>query len=178
MYGLKLGPRAWYTRIENYFTRLGFTKSEAYENLYHIMVEGKLFIIVLYFDDLIITCDDKLIKYFKEYLEREFKMKYMGLMHYFLGLEIWQGDGELFVSKNKYANEILKRFHMEINKPMEIPPAGNWRKEDVTSGEVVEATIYRKLVGLLMYLVNTRSDMCYAVNHLSQAMVKDRKSVV
>ena len=41
LYGLKQAPHAWYTRIDNYFTGLGFTKSEADANLYHIMVEGK-----------------------------------------------------------------------------------------------------------------------------------------
>jgi len=59
------------------------------------------------------------------------------------------------VSQGKYANEILKRFHKEKCKPMQTPLAGNWRKEDATLGEVVVATIYRQLVGSLMYLVNT-----------------------
>eukprot|EP00253_Pinus_taeda_P021864 PITA_21864 len=94
----------------------------------------------------------------------------MGLMHYFLGMEVWQGDGELFVSQGKYANEILRRFCMERRRPMETPLIGNWRKEDATSGEVVEAIVYRQLVDSLMYLVNTRPNMCYAVNHLSQVM--------
>ena len=76
-------------------------------------------------------------------------------MHYFLGMEVWQGDGELFVSQGKYTNEILKRFCKESNKPMETPLADNWRKEDATSGEVVEAIVYRQLVGSLMYLVIT-----------------------
>jgi hypothetical protein len=58
LYGLKQAPRAWYTRIDNYFTRLGFTKSEADENLYQIVVEGKILIIVLYVDDLILTGDE------------------------------------------------------------------------------------------------------------------------
>ena len=58
LYGLKQAPRAWYTRIDNYFTGLGFTKSEEYTNLYYIMVEGKQLIIVLYVDDLILTGDD------------------------------------------------------------------------------------------------------------------------
>jgi len=54
-------------------------------------------------------------------------MKDMDLMHYFLGQEVWQKDGELFVSQGKYANEILKRFHMEKCKPMQTPLVGNWR---------------------------------------------------
>ena len=64
---------------------------------------------------------------------------------------------------------------MEGSKSMETPLAGNWRKEDATSGELVDATIYRQLVGLLMYLVNTQPDICYVVNHFIQAMVKPTK---
>eukprot|EP00253_Pinus_taeda_P028851 PITA_28851 len=114
-------PHAWYTRIDSYFTGLGFTKSEADANLYRIVVEGKLLIIILYVDDLILTGDEKLIKSCKEDLAREFEMKDMGLMHYFLGMEVWQRDGELFVSQGKYTNEILRRFRMESSKPMETP---------------------------------------------------------
>eukprot|EP00253_Pinus_taeda_P003267 PITA_03267 len=175
LHGVKQTPDAWYTRIENYFTRLGFTKSEVYANLYHIAVEGKLLVIVLYVDDFILTGDEKLIKSCKGDLAREFEMTDMELMHYFLGMEVWKGDGELFVSQAKYANEILKKFHMERNEPMETPLAGNWRKEDCTSCEVVEATIYRQLMGSIMYLVNTRLNMCFAVNHLSQDMVNPTK---
>ena len=68
------------------------------------------------------------------------------------------------MSQGKYAQEILGKFHMEDCKPVDTPLPGNWRKEDVTSTEVVDATVYRQLVGSLMYLVNTRSDICYAVN--------------
>jgi hypothetical protein len=68
------------------------------------------------------------------------------------------------VSHGKYAREILDKFHMEGCKPMDTPLLGNWRKEDATSGEVVDANVYRQLVGSLMYLVNTRPDICYAVN--------------
>jgi len=77
---------------------LGFTKSEANENLYHISIECKLLIIFQYVYDLILTGDEQMIKYCKEHLAREFKMKDMGLMHYFLGLEVWKGDGNFFVS--------------------------------------------------------------------------------
>ena len=65
-------------------------------------------------------------------------------------MEVWQKDGELFVSQGKYANEILRTLHMEKCKPMQTPLVGNWRKEVATSREVVEATVYRQLVGSLM----------------------------
>ena len=52
---------------------------------------------------------------------------------------------------------------------------GNWRKEDATSGEVVDATVYTQLVGSLLYIVNTRPEICYTFNQMIQAMVKPTK---
>ena len=72
LYGLKKAPHAWYTRIDRYFTRSGFKKSEADVKLYHIVVDGKLLIIVLYVDDLILKNDEHLITSYKEDLPREF----------------------------------------------------------------------------------------------------------
>ena len=88
----------------------------------------------------------------------------MSLMYYFLKLEVWQGYGEFFVSQGKYAFEIIQRFHMKHCKPIDTPLATNSRKENVTSSEEVDATIYRQILGSLMYLVNTIPDMCYALN--------------
>ena len=106
LYGLKQEPCAWYARIDSYFTGLGFTKSEADASLYQIVVDGKLLIIVLYADDLILIGDEQLITSCKEDLAREFEMKDMGLLHYFLCLEISQWDGELLFLKES----MPKRF--------------------------------------------------------------------
>ena len=59
LYGLKQVQCAWYTRVDSYLPGLGFTKGEVDENLYHILVEGKLFIIVLYVDDFTLTDDEE-----------------------------------------------------------------------------------------------------------------------
>ena len=79
------------------------------------------------------------------------------------------------MSQGKYAWEILEKFHMQGCKPIDTPLPGGWRKEDATSAGVVDVTVYRQLVGSLMYLVNKRPDICYAVNQLSKAMVKPTK---
>ena len=162
-------------QIDSYFTGLGFTKSEADANLYQIVVEGKLLIIVIYVDDLILKGDEQLIHSCKADLAKEFEMKDLGLLHYFLRLEIWKREGEMFVSQGNYARGIIEKFHMQGCKPMDAPLLGNWRKEDSTLAEVVDATVYRQLVGSLMYLVNTRMDIYYAVNQLCQVMVKPTK---
>ena len=97
LYGLKQTPRAWYGQIENYLQQLGFIKSDADLNLYYLMVENEPLILVLYVDDLFLTGSSGLIKDCKRNLEAEFDMKDMGLMHYFIGLEVWQKNGEIFL---------------------------------------------------------------------------------
>jgi hypothetical protein len=110
LYGLKQAPRAWYSRIDGYLQSMGFTKSEADPNLYFIFVEVDLLILVLYVDDMFLTGSEKLIAGCKEDMAVEFEMKDIGMMHYFLGLEVWQRPREIFLGQGKYAVEILKRF--------------------------------------------------------------------
>jgi hypothetical protein len=87
LYGLKQAPKAWYSRIDNYLQGLGFTKSEADSNLYYIIVGGQPLILVLYVDDMFLTGSEKVIVECKRDLALEYKMKDLGLMHYFLGLQ-------------------------------------------------------------------------------------------
>jgi len=99
LYGLKQAPRAWYERIDSYLMKLGFTRSEADPNLYFKVEDDKPLILVLYVDDLFLISADPLIHKCKRELAFEFEMKDLGLMHYFLGLEVWQKPGEIFISQ-------------------------------------------------------------------------------
>jgi len=87
--------------------------------------------------------DELLILSCKEDLAREFEMKDLGLLHYFLGLEISQHSDGLFVSQGKYAQETLEKFNMHGCNPVDTPLPGGWGKEDATSAKVVGATFYR-----------------------------------
>ena len=91
----------------------------------------------------------------------------IGLMHYFLGLEVWQEPGHIFLGQGKYAVDILRRFWMEDCRPMSTPMVTNWKKLHASEGELVDPTLYRQLIGSLMYLVITRPDMSFALNTLS-----------
>jgi hypothetical protein len=88
LYGLKQAPRAWYGRIESFLTSLGFTKSKADSNIYFKIMDNEPVILLLYVDDLFLTGEEKLIVECKKRLAAEFEMKDLGLMHYFLGLEV------------------------------------------------------------------------------------------
>ena len=88
LYGLKQAPRAWYARIDSYLQGLGFSKSIADSNLYIKVVQNQPLILVLYVDDLFLTGEEHLIDKCKRELATEFEMKDLGLLHYFLGLEV------------------------------------------------------------------------------------------
>ena len=126
---------------------------------------------VLYVDDLFLTGDERLIGDCKSNLTVEFEMKDLGLMHYFLGLEVWQRDECFFIGQGKYAMEILKRFRMVDCKPMSIHLVSNWRKIDASGSDRFDPTLYCQLIKSLMYLVNTQPDISFAINTLSQFMV-------
>eukprot|EP00253_Pinus_taeda_P001791 PITA_01791 len=175
LYGLKQAPRAWYSRIDTYLQGMGFTKSEADPKLYFIVIGEEPLILVLYVDDLVITGAERLIEHCKRDLATEFEMKDIGLMHYFLGLEVWQEEGHFFLGQGKYIVDILSRFHMEDCRPMSTPMITNWKKLHASDSKLVDPTLYRQLIGSLMYVVNTRPDICFAVNTMSQFMCEPRK---
>jgi hypothetical protein len=175
LYKLKQAPKAWYAKIDGYLMSLGFTKSEADPNLYYKVKDGCPLILVLYVDDLFLTGDKKLIDGCKRELASQFEMKDLGLMHYFLGLEVWQRSDEIFLSQGKYIVEILKKFEMMDCKSMTTPMTIHLKLLSDKSSDLVDPTIYRQLIGFLMYMVNTRPDICFAVNTLSQHMVEPRQ---
>jgi hypothetical protein len=175
LYGLKQAPRAWYSRIDAYLQQLGFEKSEADPNLYFIMVGEDPLILLLYVDHLFITGVERLISSYKEILASEFKMTNIGLMHYFLRLEVWQEPGHIFLGQRKYVCDILSRFQMGDSRPMTTPMITNWKKLHASESQLVDSTLYGQLIRSLMYLVNTRPDICFVVNTLSYFMVELRR---
>ena len=175
---LKQAPRAWYERIDSYLMKLGFTRSEADPNLYCKVEDDKPLILVFYVDDLFLTGADPLVHKCKRELASEFEMKDLGLMHYFLGLEIWQKLGEIFLSQGTYVVKILERSGMVDCKPVTTPMELNFKKlcGSDAGPELGNAFEYHQLIGALMFLVNSRPDICFAVNMLSQYMVEPHHS--
>ena len=108
-----------------------------------------------------------------KYLNK-FEMKDLGMMHYFLGLEVWQHSDEIFLNQGKYTVEILKRFGMLDCKAMAAPMTTSLKLLNDDTSEAVDVTIYRQIIGSLIYLTNTRPGICFAVNTLSMYMVNPK----
>ena len=90
LYGLKQAPKTSYGRIHGFLTSLGFTKSKADSNIYYKVEEGnQVVLLLLYVDEFFVRGEDGLIADKKGKLTAEFEMKDLGMMHYFLGMEVW-----------------------------------------------------------------------------------------
>ena len=133
---------------------LGFTKSKENSNLYYKVEDGNPVILLLYVDDLSVIGVDGLITDTKRNLASEFKMKDLGMMHYFLGMEVWQNADGISLGQGKYAVDILKRFGMMDYKAMTTPMASNLKLLSDASSKSVDATMYRQMIGSLIYLTD------------------------
>lgn len=145
LYGFKQAPRAWYERIDHYLMGLGFSKNDADSNLYFKVINGEALILILYVDDLLITREDHLISKCKKELASKFEMKDLGLLHYFLGLEVWHKSDGIILSQGKYTIDIVKRFGRIDCKSMATPMETNLHKlrEAATILDLVDPTLYR-----------------------------------
>ena len=156
-------------------TSLGFTKSKDDPNLYFKVMDDEPVILLLYVDDLFLIGNEKQIVECKKKLAEEFEMKDLELMHYFLGMEVLQNPEGIFLNQGKCAMEILKRFDMLECKSMATPMDTNLKLLANESSELVDVNHYRQIFGSLMYLTNTRLDICFAENTLSQYLVQPRR---
>ncbi|KAH9790789.1 hypothetical protein KPL71_003509 [Citrus sinensis] len=171
LYGLKQAPMAWNSRIDKYFQENGFTKCPYEHALYVKEKAGDILIVCLYVDDLIFTgSDPSLFKEFKRVMIKEFEMTDIGLMAYYLGIEVKQKEEDIFISQESYAKEILKKFKMNDCKPISTPVECGVKLSKHNEGEDIDPTFFKSLVGSLRYLTCTRSYILYVVGLVSRYM--------
>ena len=102
LYGLKQAPRAWYSKIDEHLLSLGFAKSLSESTLYVKHSNAETLIISLYVDDLLVTRSNvMLIEQFKQEMMKVFEMTNLGVMAYFLGMEIRQDQQGVFICQRK-----------------------------------------------------------------------------
>ena len=176
LYGLKQAPRAWYSRIDSYLIKNGFHRSESEPTLYtKVNEQGNMLIVFLYVDDLIFTGDFG-IKEFRTVMESEFEMIDLGLMKFFMGIEVQQYESGIFISQSKYANTVFKRFNMSNCKAVSTRVITGLKLSKDNDGSTVDPTLFKRLVGSLMYLTTTRLDIMYGVSMISRFMESPKDS--
>ncbi|XP_028206303.1 uncharacterized protein LOC114389761 [Glycine soja] len=112
----------------------------------------------------------ELIEEFKGGMKEAIEMTDLGKMSFFLGIQVQQDRGQVFVSQEKYEKEILRNFKMEECKPSTTPMNQKEKFSNEDEAEKVDKKLYRSLIECLMYLIATMPDITYAVSLLSRYM--------
>jgi hypothetical protein len=126
--------------------------------------KNKILIVSIYVDDLIYTGNDEdMMSELKNSMKEKFSMTDLGKMKYFLGVEVIQCDQGIFIHQHKYSSEVLKRFGMEECNQVCSPIVPGCRLVKDETGKASNATLYKQMIGCLMYLLATRPDMTFSV---------------
>ncbi len=133
-------------------------------------------VIVIYVDDLIITRDSDVdIFDLKKLVKQKFKMKDLGELRYFLGIEVIQSPKGIWLLQRQYALNKLSEYGMTGCKPISIPLEQNVKLSADEGDLVKDTTMYRRIVGNLIYMTITRPYLSYAIGMVSQFMQTPRK---
>ncbi|RVW42410.1 Retrovirus-related Pol polyprotein from transposon RE1 [Vitis vinifera] len=172
LYGLKQSPRAWFERFTKVVKRYGFVQCQSDHTLFvKHFPEGKLAIIIVYVDDIILTGDhEEKIDLLKKLLTKEFEIKDLGNLKYFLGMEIARSKKGIAVSQRKYVLDLLNETGMLGCKPAETPMDTTVKLEESDGSAPIDKGRYQRLVGKLIYLSHTRPDIGFSVSVVSQFM--------
>ena len=176
LYGLRQAPRAWNTKLDASLRKLGFAPCASEHGMYTRGVAVSRVVVGVYVDDLIITgARLEELGAFKEEMRRLFKMSDLGLLSYYLGIEVKQGRNSITLGQPAYAKKLLEKAGMASCKHISTPMEVLLKLSTKGTTEAVDATLYRSLVGSLRYLVHTRPDIAFAVGYVSRFMEAPRQ---
>ncbi|XP_021985320.1 uncharacterized mitochondrial protein AtMg00810-like [Helianthus annuus] len=171
LYGLKQAPRAWYQHFTDYVLTLGFIQSRCAASLFIIHSNSHTAYLLLYVDDiLLVTSSTELRDSLMSYLSKEFAMKDLGPLSFFLGISVTRNQDSMFLSQQTYAADIIERGGMTSCKPVAIPVDTNSKLSAHAGTDFPDPTLYRSLAGALQYLTFTRPDISYAVQQVFMHM--------
>ena len=163
MYGLKQAPRAWYAKIDGFLLSLSFVQCNSDHNVYLKLIHGYLMIILFLFgwpsnyrkfkerDCLLEGCNEPCIFYDR-----------FGIIEPIFGSQIAQYKHGIKVHQFKYSLYFLNKFNMKYWNPSKTPFLSGVKLEEAGSSPMVNNTLYRQLIGCLLYLTHTWPDfLCH-----------------
>jgi hypothetical protein len=171
LYGLRQASRQWFAKLSSSLISLGYKQSQSDHSLFTKKDEERFTALLVYVDDLILAGNDITeIHYVKAHLDDSFKIKDLGNLRYFLGLEVARSKTGIFVCQRKYALDLLHDSGFSGCKPVATPMVRAPKLQLTDDSPATDISSYRRLIGRLLYLNTTRPDLSYAVQQLSQFM--------
>lgn len=175
LYGLRQAPRCWFAKLSTALKNFGFKQNYSDYSLFTLQRGSSIVYVLVYVDDLIIGGNDSdLISKFKDYLNRTFHMKDLGVLKYFLGIEVSRNKDGIYLSQQKYALDIINECGLLGCKPIDTPMEQNHTLARDKGEFFSEPSKYRRLIGRLVYLTVTKPDLSYAVHTLAQFLQAPR----
>ncbi|GJU46315.1 putative ribonuclease H-like domain-containing protein [Tanacetum coccineum] len=166
LYGLKQAPRAWYDTLSKFLMANNFFKGAVDPTLFTRKSGKHILLVQIYVDDIIFaSTDHNACNIFSKEMSSKFQMSMMGQMSFFLGLQVSQSPGGIFINQAKYALEILKKYGMDLTDPVDTPMVDRLKLDEDLKGIPVDQTRFRGMVGSLMYLTASRPDLVFVSIH-------------
>ncbi|CAM8984564.1 unnamed protein product [Rhodiola kirilowii] len=171
IYGLKQASRQWFSRFSDALIAFGFVKSFNDYSLFTLTTNEHFLILLVYVDDVVLTgTSSALIEKVKLFIHDKFQIKDLGNLKYFLGLEVARSSAGIFLNQRKYVMDMLEEYHFTECKPVKTPMETKHGLGLSSAPLLPDASVYRRLIGRLIYLTITRPDLSFPVHVLSQFM--------
>ncbi|GKB41153.1 retrovirus-related pol polyprotein from transposon TNT 1-94 [Tanacetum coccineum] len=144
LYGLKQAPRAWYNTLSRFLLDNKFSKGVVDPTLFTRKIGKHILLVQIYVDDIIFaSTDPKACDIFSKEMSSKFQMSMMGQMSFFLGLQVSQSPGGIFINQSKYALEILTKYGMDTSDPVDTPMVDRSKLDEDPLGIPVDQTRYQ-----------------------------------
>ncbi|GJY65006.1 putative ribonuclease H-like domain-containing protein [Tanacetum coccineum] len=164
LYGIHQAPRAWYETLSTYLLYNGFQRGHIDKTLFIKRVKSDILLVQVYVDDIIFGSTKKMLCIeFEKLMHKKFQMSSMGELTFFLGLQVTQKDDGIFISQDKYVDEILKKFDFSTVKTASTPMETSKPLLKDVKAEDVDVHLYRSMIGSLMYLTSSKPDLMFVV---------------
>ncbi|TLX69860.1 hypothetical protein E9993_22705 [Labilibacter sediminis] len=164
LYGLHQAPRAWYATLTEHLLQNGYTRGTIDQTLFMKKEKQDMIVVQIYVDDIIFgSTSQAMCKDFEAVMKKRFEMSSLGEMTMFLGLQVRQNSEGILIHQGKYVDDMLKKFDMQNAKSAHTPMAERPLLSADPDGESVNQTMYRSMIGSLMYLTASRPDIMFSV---------------
>ncbi|XP_050253631.1 uncharacterized mitochondrial protein AtMg00810-like [Quercus robur] len=160
---------------------VGFKKGYANRTLFVKTNENYLLVAQVYVDDIVFgaTTNARAIEFFEE-MKKEFEMSMVGELTFFLGLQLKQQLKQkkegIFISQEKYARNLVKKFGLDSKKHASTPMSLSTKLNLDPSGEEVSPTLYRSIIGSLLYLTASRSNIAFSMGVCARYQAAPKES--
>jgi hypothetical protein len=173
LYGLKQASRKWYEKLTSLLVREGYKQSNSDYSLFTMTHKDDFTALLIYVYDIILSGTFlEEIQRIKSILDNNFKIKDLGIVKKFIGLEVAHSKKGISISQRKYCLDLLNDSGLLGSKPASTPLDPSVKLHNDAGKVFEDISLYRRLVGKLLYLTNTRPDIAYATHQLSQFLHK------